>query len=87
MNNRRNNRRAKKMGKMSKWYDLLVDATGEFMRLETTDGLIRQGKITGYRERLVIINGNEVPVPIEIEINNDPNDTVPLDRVAKIDIG
>jgi len=75
------------MGKMSKWYDLLVDSTGEFMRLETSDGLVRQGKISGYRERTVIINGNEVPVPIEIEINNDPNDTVPLDRVAKIDIG
>jgi len=67
-----------------KWIDDLLNSIDKFVWLETTDGLERQGKITGYSTRKFVLNGKTVHIPVEIELNNDSSDRVPLDRVAKM---
>ena len=73
--------------KASKWIDTMVDSAGKHFWLETTDGVEREGKITGFKYRNIEVNGEIVSWPIEIEINNDSMDTIPLDRVARIRVG
>lgn len=67
-----------------KWIDELIDSIDKFVWLETTDGLERQGKITGYSTRKFTLNGKTVHIPIDIELNGDTGDRVPLDRVARM---
>ena len=66
------------------WIDVLMASVGKYMELETSDGLFRQGKITGFRFRDFQFDGHKVLVPTEVEINGDPNDRVPLDRISHI---
>jgi len=73
--------------KPGEWVDTILDSTGEFMRLETSDGVRREGKISGFTYRTFKLNGQEVKWPTEIEVNGDPNDRIPLDRVAHMTIG
>lgn len=75
------------MRKICDWLNELGDATGEFIRMETSDGVIREGKVTGLRTREIQVNGEQELIPTEVELNGDPNDTVPLDRLIRIDIG
>jgi hypothetical protein len=72
--------------KPGNWIDKLVESVGEFMSLETTDGILREGRISGFTYRSFILNGDEVQLPIEIEVNGDPSDRIPIDRIAKIDL-
>ncbi len=73
--------------KPSRWIDEMVDSVGEFMRLETSDGVQREGKITGFTYREFELNGKTVSFPIEVEVNGDPTDRIPLDRVDRMTIG
>lgn len=66
---------------------MILDSVGEFMRLETTDGTRREGKISGLTCRAMKVNGKQVDWPIEIEINGDPGDRIPIDRILRISIG
>lgn len=72
--------------KPGNWIDRLVDSVGEFMSLETTDGLMREGRISGFTYRSLLLDGEEVQLPIEIEVNGDPSDRIPIDRIAKINL-
>ena len=69
-----------------KWIDELIESVGEFVSLETVDGVMREGRISGFTYRSFIFNGDEVQLPIEIEVNGDPNDRIPIDRIATFDI-
>jgi len=74
----------KSEGKASKWVDTLLEGVDCHFWLETTDGVEREGRISGFRFRNIEVNGEEVNWPIEIEINGDSMDTIPLDRVSKL---
>lgn len=78
---------AKKKMRPSAWIDALMDSVNQHFWLETTDGVEREGKVTGFGFRTFELNGETVEVPVEIEINNDSMDKIPLDRVLKIRIG
>lgn len=73
--------------KASKWIDTLVEGVGSYFWLETTDGVQREGKITGFEMRSIEVNDEIVEWPIGIEVNNDSMDSIPLDRVAKLRVG
>lgn len=75
------------MRKMCDWLNELGDSTGDFIRLETSDGIVREGKITGLRTRAIQFNNEQELMPTEVELNGDPNDTVALDRIIRLDIG
>lgn len=69
-----------------KWIDDIHASMGKFFTLETTDGIRREGRITGIRARNYKFNGGDVELPTEIELNGDPTDTVPMDRIATIHV-
>jgi hypothetical protein len=70
-----------------KWIEELINSVGEYIRLETSDGIQREGRISGFAMRHILFNEVDVDIPIEIELNGDPNDKVPLERINKINIG
>jgi len=69
------------------WIDEMGKSEGQFMRLETTDGTFRSGRISGFAYKSFLLNGKQVKWPIEIEVNGDPNDRISLDCVQKMSIG
>jgi|WetSurMetagenome_2_1015567.scaffolds.fasta_scaffold205798_3 hypothetical protein len=69
-----------------KWVDDLVASVNRYVRLETSDGCVRQGKMTDFRVMDVEINGVKVGVLSEIELNGDRGDSIPLSRLAKITV-
>lgn len=69
------------------WIDDLHLAVGDFIRIETSEGINRGGKLSGIRNRKIEFNGLEQSIPVELELNGDPTDTVPISRLVKISIG
>ena len=69
------------------WIDEMIKSVGEYVHLETTDGIQREGRITGFEMRHLMFNEIGVDIPTEIELNGDPNDRVPVERISKINIG
>jgi len=67
--------------------DEINGSLGEFIRLETTDGLIREGKLSGLRTRQLLLDDAEVDIITEVELNGDPTDTVAINRIAKLNFG
>jgi hypothetical protein len=76
----------KKKPSMGAWIDTVWNGTGKFVRLETTDGVQRSGKLSGFRTKVVKFNGEEQHVIIELELNGDPSDCVPLAVLDKVSI-
>ena len=69
------------------WIAKLLTSVGSYANLMTTDGIERGGRITGFALRSFVFNGKRIDVPIEIELNGDPNDRIPLDRISQLDVG
>ena len=72
--------------RMGKWIDEIFDSVGRFVHLETTDGIQREGKMTGLRTKTIFFNGADQDIITEIELNGDPTDCVKLDGLAKLRI-
>ncbi len=68
------------------WIDQMVAATGQYIRLETSDGIRREGRLSGLRTRELKWEGEAVLIPTEVELNGDPNDCVPLDRISIMEL-
>ena len=71
---------------MGAWIDELVRSTGQHIRLETRDGVVREGRLSGLRSRTIKWNGKGVEILEEVELNGDPYDVVPLNRIATFDL-
>ncbi|MGW8177314.1 MAG: hypothetical protein ACWGQW_00735 [bacterium] len=69
-----------------KWIDELVHNVGQFIRLETSDGIDREGRLSGLKSRSIKWNGEEVEIITELELNGDPYDSVPLDRISELEL-
>jgi hypothetical protein len=69
------------------WMNKIFDGVGDFVRLETIDGVRREGRMSGLRLRTLMLNGKPVDTITELELNGDPTDCVEIYRVAKIDFG
>lgn len=72
--------------KPSKWIDEINRSIGKNFQLETTDGVVRHGRITGLTHKEFKYNDENVTMPTEIEVNGDPNDRIPLDRLNSLKI-
>ncbi len=72
--------------KLGKWIDELAEATGKFVRLETTSGTVREGRLTALRTKLVKMNGVDRDIVNELELNGDPADVVAFVELSSIDI-
>lgn len=77
----------KNIGKNIDWMKLFYDKLDSYIILETSDGIERSGRFTGFETRFINLNGMSCEFPVQIELNGDPNDKISLDRITKIDIG
>jgi hypothetical protein len=69
------------------WIDELVSSIGSYVVMRTTEGVERSGRISGFELRSFRFNDKLVDIPFEIELNGDPYDRVPIDRLESIKIG
>lgn len=69
-----------------RWMDCLVISVGRHINLMTLDGVSRGGKMTAVVMKSIKFNGSPVEYPYEIELNGDPSDKVPLDRIESFDL-
>lgn len=58
------------------WEVDLSEMVGAFCKIETTDGSIREGKITGVNSHPVQIDGEVYDLPKCVELNGDTSDTI-----------
>jgi len=77
---------ASKKTSMAWWIEHLLGAVNSFVQLETSDGIRREGRLSGFQLRTMQFNGFDVDVISELELNGDPMDRIPFDRIAKIHI-
>jgi len=68
------------------WIDALYIAVGKNVHLETSDGVIREGRMTGLRTKDINFNGKPQSIITEVELNGDPTDTIPLSILSTIAI-
>ncbi len=68
------------------WIDELVNSTGQYVRLETRDGVVREGRLSGLGSRTLVWNGKPVEILEEIELNGDPFDKIALDRISTFEL-
>ncbi len=80
-------RRMKNTMNGKSWIGNLMNSIDSYATMITTDGIERGGRITGFQLRSFIYNGDTVDIPVEIELNGDPSDRIPLDRIAQLDVG
>lgn len=66
------------------WIDEIVASVGQHIRLETHDGIVREGRLSSLTTREMLWNGKQVLIPIECELNGDVYDTVSLERIRTI---
>lgn len=76
----------KKRKKAGAWIDTMSGAIGKFVHLETGDGVHREGKLTGLRTREIKMNGEDVDLPVAVELNGDPNDYIDFRTITTFDI-
>lgn len=79
------------MGKTKKkragqWIDDVLGAIGRPVHLETGDGVLREGRLTGLGWREIEINGQVREVPNRVELNGDPNDYIDFDLIVRMTI-
>ena len=68
------------------WIDRIHAAVGGYVNLETSDGIQRNGRLTGIRSNTIRMNGEAVTIISQMELNGDPTDLVDVWRLARIDI-
>jgi hypothetical protein len=72
--------------KTDKFFRELGKAVNGFVELETSLGTIRRGKITGFTHKRIFFNGERVDMIVEIELNNDPGDRIPITEILKYSV-
>jgi hypothetical protein len=68
------------------WIDALVSSIGDFVSIETTDGVMREGRLSGVVTKKFEMNDIIVELPSELELNGDPNDRIQISMLKKIEI-
>ena len=61
------------------------DNVGRFVRVETRTGVQRSGRLTNIYAGKLQLNGVEVSIVQEIELNSDRGDTIPIASLVRID--
>ncbi len=68
------------------WIDELVESTGQYVRLETRDGVRREGRLSGLGSRTILWNGKSVEILEDVELNGDCFDKIALNRIATFEV-
>lgn len=65
---------------------MVLSSVGKYVHLETHDGSYREGKLTGFTHRQLVINGKPVDWPVELELNGDPGDVIKMEQIKGMQI-
>lgn len=76
----------KKKKRAGQWIDDVAAAIGRNVHLETSDGVLREGRFTGLGMREIEINGELRDVPDRVELNGDPSDWVEFGLIKRMTI-
>ncbi len=76
----------RKKKRAGQWIDDVVGAVGHNIHLETTDGVLREGRFTGLAMREIEVNGEPREYPSRVELNGDPSDYVDFGLIARMTI-
>lgn len=76
---------AKKGRGEADWINELHNHVTRYIKLETLEGVRREGRLSGFVTRKLKINGREETAVVELELNGDPQDRVSYDRIASLD--
>jgi hypothetical protein len=66
------------------WIDRFHEAVGRHIHVETSDGVIREGRLTGIRARVIRFDDVPSSLPIEVELNGDPTDSISIASLSSI---
>lgn len=69
-----------------KWDVDLEPIIGRCVALETTDGIMREGRVTKIIERKFMLDEVEVNIPTAVELNGDPTDHIEMTRLVKFEL-
>lgn len=69
---------------MWQWDIGITDMVGLFVHLETRDGSIREGKITGVDTESVVINGERYEIPVSFQLNRDVQDIIEFRQIKQM---
>jgi len=69
------------------WEINLKAMVGRDVRLETKDGVHREGRISKVNMAPFTLSGETVAIPDSIELNGDSEDLVAFNRLATMDVG
>lgn len=59
---------------------------GKFARVETLDGSVREGKITGVYDWPIEVNGETELISKGIELNGDRSDTIDFFAIRRMNL-
>lgn len=68
------------------WIDDIFNAVGHYIHMETMDGIVREGRLSGIRMREIYVNGEMVDYPDGLELNGDCNEYVEIVLLRRITI-
>ena len=71
---------------LGKWIDDINDGVGKYVKMETRDGVVREGRLSGLRTRQIVFNGKIQEIVTELELNGDPTDTVDFGVLESVSI-
>ncbi len=69
-----------------KWDVDLEALVGKHAHLETKDGTRREGRITAVHTKTFTLDGVKLDIPESVELNGDPLDLIPLDKLQTLDV-
>lgn len=79
-------RKRQRQRRPGKWIDEVLASVGKHVHLETSDGVLREGRFTGLGCREIQINGQAREYPSRIELNGDPSDYIDFSLISRMTI-
>lgn len=79
-------KKSKKKRRPGLWLDELAASVGRFIHVETKEGVLREGKLTGIRYEDLEINGKKRDVLTALELDGDPSDYIDFSVMRRITI-
>jgi hypothetical protein len=67
-----------------KWEIDLKLAEGSNVRLETNEGVYREGRLSKVTTKKLPFLGRDVLLPEALELNSDPNDRIPFSTIRSV---
>jgi len=74
------------MAIIGNWIDELVYSVNKHIELETSDGIRREGKLTGLQSKTIKFNEKDVEIITELQLNGDIYDLIPIVRINSFKI-